>query len=512
MLAEHKHQTGIRLYAEGHFEDASRILREALVEDVTSEIANDWAAAELACGHAEVAEQGFTQALRLDARNVEAAANLSALLAGLGRIDEAIAVLEQANRGAEAAQKGTLMPLLAECRNRAASRVLGEAHETLRRTFADLNGVCALPKTLGEPVLPAGAPSRVRARPTDGCMVYKPDFLHVPVQVAELSGEHWESKKDHAVGSGVGAALRWQTVGSRIYVLLTHFPWGGKIAVTVNGRLCDVVDLYSHAKYVEPFEVFFSSVTSPVSVELRVDGQNRLARSDQLACFGFLTAKETFSEARRIETEAGFLAIQKQQVVNWLESIKRRGLTLEEVTEQRKRAYTLRVFEAMAFVPSGHRVLDLGCGYVFREILQNIILPRGIDYWLQDIDPEVCNANRSLFVEHQLDTNHISCGDNTSLPYPNRHFDCVFSSHCLEHSKDLSRTFSGLSRIIKPGGVLIFAVPRNWDRAEEHVYAPLQDGWETFAQRHDFHVISSNLGCYYGEGGEYDLLVVAVRN
>ena len=106
---------------------------------------------------------------------------------------------------------------------------------------------------------------------------------------------------------------------------------------------------------------------------------------------------------------------------------------------------------------------------------------------------------------------HVFCGDNTNLPYPDRLFDGVFSSHCLEHSKDLSRTFSELSRIIRPGGAFVFAVPRNWDRAEEHIYAPLNGGWEAFTERHNFRVVSSNLGCYYGEGGENDLMIIATR-
>jgi SAM-dependent methyltransferase len=301
-------------------------------------------------------------------------------------------------------------------------------------------------------------------------------------------------------------------VASKVYVLLTHFPWGGKAALTVNGNLRDVVDLYSHAKYVEPLEVFLGDTTSAVELELRTCGQNPLSRADQLACFGFLVGRESSAEPRRVETDEGFVAIQKQQIVNWLASIKHRGLTLEEVTLQRKGAYTLRVSEGMAFMPAGGRVLDLGCGYVFREILRDIILRCGIDYRLQDIDPEVCQSNASLFSEHGLSAESIFCGDNTSLPYPDSYFHGVFSSHCLEHSKDLGRTFSELRRIVSKGGTLVFAVPRNWDRAEEHIYAPMQGGWEAFTERHGFSVISSNLGCYYGEGGEYDLMVVATRN
>src|SRR5262249_14379307 len=146
---------------------------------------------------------------------------------------------------------------------------------------------------------------------------------------------------------------------------------------------------------------------------------------------------------------------------------KRRGLTLEEVTEQRKGAYTLRVGEAMAFMKRGGRVLDIGCGYVFKETLRDVVLARGIEYWLQDIDPDVCAANRQLFADFRLAGDHIYCGDNTNLPYPDGLFDGIFSSHCLEHSKDLQQTFCELKRIIKPGGTLVYAVPRNWDRAEE---------------------------------------------
>jgi SAM-dependent methyltransferase len=361
-------------------------------------------------------------------------------------------------------------------------------------------------------VIAANLPSQVKKRATDGCLVYKPDYLHVPFQVAELSGGRWDRKADHTMGSGERVCLRWRTVASKVFVLLAHFPWGGKAALTVNGKLQDVVDLYCHAKYTEPLEVFRSDTTAPVELELRIYGQNPLSRAAQIAFFGFLIGREISAEPRRVETDAGFLAIQRQQIVNWLAAIKGRGATLEEVTQQRKGAYTLRISEGMAFMPAGGRVLDMGCGYVFREILRDIILPRGIDYRLQDIDPEVCQSNTFLFAEYGLSADRIFCGDNTNLPYPDCHFQGVFSSHCLEHSRDLGRTFSELRRIISPGGTLVFAVPRNWDRAEEHTYAPLHGGWEAFTERHGFAVISSNLGCYYGEGGEYDLMVVATRN
>ena len=515
MSAEEKHARGVELYGGGRFQEAFTVLEEALRESepAPAHFWNDWSAAAFACGYTDKAEEGFRNAVALNATDSEAAANLGTLLASLGRTEEAIPFLETAIRHSDPIQRARLIQLLADCRNCVTSQVLSETQEIMRSAFAELRGVCALPKALAEPVVVANVLSKVKKRPTDGCLVYKPDFLHVPFQVAELSGGRWESKPDHTVGSGSGASLRWRTVASKVYALLAHFPWGGKAALTVNGSLRDVVDLYSHAKYVEPLEVFLGDTTSAVELELRICGRNSLSRGDQLACFGFLVGRENSAEPpRRVETDEGFVAIQKQQIVNWLASIKHRGQTLEEVTQQRKGAYTLRVSEGMAFMPAGGRVLDLGCGYVFREILRDAILSRGFDYWLQDIDPEVCQSNASLFSEHGLSSEHIFCGDNTNLPYADGQFHGVFSSHCLEHSKDLGRTFSELRRIVSPGGTLVFAVPRNWDRAEEHIYAPLNGGWEAFTERHGFQVISSNLGCYYGEGGEYDLMIVAIKN
>jgi SAM-dependent methyltransferase/tetratricopeptide (TPR) repeat protein len=495
VLTAEKHEAGVHLYRLGQFEKASQLLGEALGEAESSELANDWAAAELACGHPARAEQGFVRALRMDPANVEAAENLGALLGGLGRTGEAVAMLEQAARQAQAPQRSRLLTLLAEYRNRATDRRSGEPEGAQRSTAT----------------ISARLPSRPERRSTEGYLVYKPDFAHVRYREAAFFGTKWEAREDHAVGGGEGAALRWQATGKRGYALLTHFPWGGKVAVFVNRELRDIADLYSHGKYVEPLELFHAETARAVEVELRVVGRNPLAKADQLALYGFLVEREELAEPPRVETEDGFVAVQKQQVVNWLESIKRRGLTLEEVTEQRKGAYTLRVGEALAFMKRGGRVLDLGCGYVFKEILRDVVLTRGIEYWLQDIDPEVCAANRQLFGELGLAADHVYCNDNTNLPYPDGLFDGVFSSHCLEHSKDVERTFCELGRIINRGGTLVYAVLRNWDRAEEHMYAPLNGGWEAFTEQHGFRVISSNLGCYYGEGGENDLMVMATR-
>ena len=56
-LAQQQHLEGVRLYGEGCFEVAARMLEAAFRQRPSTELANDWGAAELACGRAETAEQ-----------------------------------------------------------------------------------------------------------------------------------------------------------------------------------------------------------------------------------------------------------------------------------------------------------------------------------------------------------------------------------------------------------------------------------------------------------------------
>jgi hypothetical protein len=95
---------------EGRFQEVGLMLGVALHEPFTSEIANDWGTAELACGKAARAQQGFVQALRLDRMNQEAAANLGALLAHLGWTTEALAFVERAAMGADGARQTSRRP------------------------------------------------------------------------------------------------------------------------------------------------------------------------------------------------------------------------------------------------------------------------------------------------------------------------------------------------------------------------------------------------------------------
>lgn len=132
MSAKEKHSVGVRLLGERRGPEASAILKEAFQESPTSARANDWAVAESLCGHAADAEQGFLQALALDADNAEAAMNLGVLLALQRRFREAIPLLEKAAGHVEQGEQAAVQELLKRCRAQATAVAVRESRAALR--------------------------------------------------------------------------------------------------------------------------------------------------------------------------------------------------------------------------------------------------------------------------------------------------------------------------------------------------------------------------------------------
>lgn len=155
--ANASHQRGLQLYAGGQYQEAAVLLKEALREEAASEIANDCAAADLACGQKEKAVAGFLLAVSLDAGNTEAAANLGILLASIGRVREAIPHLQKASLRVDESQRAALVQLLATCGNKVAEDTLRES-----RTAADrANAQRKMPPIPSLPALAATLPPPV---------------------------------------------------------------------------------------------------------------------------------------------------------------------------------------------------------------------------------------------------------------------------------------------------------------------------------------------------------------
>ncbi len=118
------------LYAGGQFESSAELLRQALLEAPSSEIANDLGAAELASGRSEQALAQFFLASSLAPENIEAIANLGTLLAHMNRMREAIPHLQKAAyKTKDPGQRSALEKLLAQCGQKLADQVLQESRQ-----------------------------------------------------------------------------------------------------------------------------------------------------------------------------------------------------------------------------------------------------------------------------------------------------------------------------------------------------------------------------------------------
>lgn len=67
----------------------------------------------------------------------------------------------------------------------------------------------------------------------------------------------------------------------------------------------------------------------------------------------------------------------------------------------------------------------------------------------------------------------VTIADPGRLPYPDGHFDVVFSDQVFEHAAAQNHLFKELHRVTKPGGVHLHVIPAKWQMIEPHIHVPL---------------------------------------
>ena len=96
------------------------------------------------------------------------------------------------------------------------------------------------------------------------------------------------------------------------------------------------------------------------------------------------------------------------------------------------------------------RLLDMGCGY-----------GKDLDYF-QKQGSEVYGIDISYemikLAQERVPQANLANGSFDSLPYPNNHFDFVFSRYALQHSHNLEGAFKETHRVLRQGGDLVFLV------------------------------------------------------
>src|SRR5215475_15356442 len=112
-----KHQSGLKEFHNGTYDAALQLLSEALLENESCELWNDWATVQAAREHIDEAKKGYRRALQMNINDSQSAANLGVLLLNEGQVSQAVPLLEKSLTGLDEVQRQAVGELLDRCKN-----------------------------------------------------------------------------------------------------------------------------------------------------------------------------------------------------------------------------------------------------------------------------------------------------------------------------------------------------------------------------------------------------------
>jgi len=135
------------------------------------------------------------------------------------------------------------------------------------------------------------------------------------------------------------------------------------------------------------------------------------------------------------------------------------------------RQRAVAIFEHIAerhghpLVPGRVRVLDFGAG-AGRHVAE--FRHAGYDAW--GVDQSFSShaegsANEEFLV-------HVSPPEYR-LPFPDRHFDLVYSTSVMEHVLNPGQALEEIARVLRSDGISIHVFPSRWRPIEPHMFVPL---------------------------------------
>lgn len=107
---------------------------------------------------------------------------------------------------------------------------------------------------------------------------------------------------------------------------------------------------------------------------------------------------------------------------------------------------------------SGKRVLEIGVGQG-TDLAQ--FGKSGAECYGVDITDNHLQITARNFSERGLNV-VLYKADATQLPFPDGHFDCVYSFGVIHHIPEIERILEEVYRVLKPGGVFMGAVYHKW--------------------------------------------------
>ncbi|MEQ1849561.1 MAG: class I SAM-dependent methyltransferase [Candidatus Peribacteraceae bacterium] len=121
----------------------------------------------------------------------------------------------------------------------------------------------------------------------------------------------------------------------------------------------------------------------------------------------------------------------------------------------RKHAHDMQWLAFVDRVPAGATVLDAGCG---PGVLSIMLAEKGCIVTGADIsEPNIEEAKKYAAMKGVGDRITFLTADIESMPFPNKSFDYVVSSHVLEHVPDFEKGAQELARIARKE--VIIAIP-----------------------------------------------------
>lgn len=133
---------------------------------------------------------------------------------------------------------------------------------------------------------------------------------------------------------------------------------------------------------------------------------------------------------------------------------------MENSVRQAIRVYELS--KVLQFMPSSGSVLEIGAGAGWQA---KILSEKG--YQVSAIDLIDSNyKDEQIFPIHNY--------DGLNIPFPDHHFDIVFSSNVLEHIEHVTDIQHEIRRVLRPGGIAIHVLPtgvwRVWTNVAFYVF------------------------------------------
>lgn len=105
-------------------------------------------------------------------------------------------------------------------------------------------------------------------------------------------------------------------------------------------------------------------------------------------------------------------------------------------------------------IPEDSSFLDVGCGAGYA--MQKAAVDLNCQCSGLDPEPGAHGVGRYL---KDLVSEHIAQGFAEDLPFKDKQYDVVFSSHVLEHVNDEQQSLREMKRVLKDDGVLIIGMP-----------------------------------------------------